>query len=73
MEDTTCPAQRRASVSNRTGPTVQFHSSALSWVPGNACIPNTLLSTLASWDNQSLWKHLQIDGGEGGWIRNGLM
>ena len=28
---------------------------------------------LASWDNQSLWKHLRIDGGEGGWIYNGLM
>jgi hypothetical protein len=73
MDDTTCPEQRPASVSNWAGPTIQFHSSALSWVPGNVNIPNTLLSTLASWDNQSLWKHLRIDGGEGGWNHNGLM
>jgi hypothetical protein len=73
MDEMTCPEQRRASVSNWTGPTIQFHSSALSWVPGNVNIPSTLLSTLASWDNQSLWKHLRIDGGKGGWIHNGLM
>jgi hypothetical protein len=73
LDDTTCPDQRRASVSNWTGLTVQFHSLALSWIPGSVQVPNTLLSTLALWDNQSLWKHLRIDGGNGGWIHNGLM
>jgi hypothetical protein len=73
LDDTSCPDQRRASVSNWTGPTVQFHSSALSWILDNVKMPDTLLSSLASWDNQSLWKHLQIDGGDGGWIHNSLI
>ena len=64
MDDTACPEQRRTSVSDWTGPTIQFHSSALSWMPGKVKIQNTLLSMLASWDNQSLWKHLWIDSGE---------
>jgi hypothetical protein len=28
---------------------------------------------LALWENQSLWKHLWIDGGAGDWIFSGLM
>jgi hypothetical protein len=28
---------------------------------------------LASWENQSLWKHLWIDGSAGDWIFSGLM
>ena len=32
-----------------------------------------MLATLASWENQSLWKHLRINGGAGDWIFSGLM
>jgi hypothetical protein len=32
-----------------------------------------LLATLVSWENQSLWKHLRIDGGAGDWIFSILM
>jgi hypothetical protein len=32
-----------------------------------------IVATLASWENQLLWKHLWIDGGAGDWIFSGLM
>jgi hypothetical protein len=32
-----------------------------------------MLATLASWENQSLWKHLRIDGSAGDWIFRCLM
>jgi hypothetical protein len=32
-----------------------------------------LLTILASWDNQSLWKNLRINGVAGDWIFSGLM
>jgi hypothetical protein len=38
------------------------------WSPLHVCSPNQLLATLASWENQTLWKHLRIDGGTGDWI-----
>jgi hypothetical protein len=31
------------------------------------------MTTLASQENQSLWKHLRIDGSAGDWIFSGLM
>jgi hypothetical protein len=32
-----------------------------------------LLATLASWENQTLWKHLRINGSAGDWIFSRLM
>jgi hypothetical protein len=68
-----CSEVRRASITNWLGHTVQFHSSSPMWSPRYAHSPNRLLSMLASWENQSLWKHLWIDGGAGDWIFIGLM
>ncbi len=31
------------------------------------------MQTLASWENQTLWKHLRINGSAGDWIFSGLM
>ncbi len=49
------------------------HSSSPAWSPLHVCSPNWLLATLASWENQTLWKHLRINGGAGDWIFSGLM
>ncbi len=68
-----CSEVRRASITNWLGHTVQFHSSSPAWSPRYTHNPNRLLAILASWENQSLWKHLWIDGGAGDWIFSDLM
>jgi hypothetical protein len=55
------------------GRTVKLHSLSPTWSPLHVRSPNQLLATLASWENQSLWKHHRIDGGAGDWIFSGLM
>jgi hypothetical protein len=55
------------------GCTVKLHSSSSAWSPLHVHSLKQLLATLASWENQSLWKHLRIDGGAGDWIFSGLM
>jgi hypothetical protein len=60
-------------ITNWLGYTVKLHSSSLSWSPQHNHRPNQLLVTLASWENQSLWKHLRINGGAGDWIFSSLM
>jgi hypothetical protein len=61
-----CLETRQATITNWLGHTVKFHSSSPSWPPGHTHRPNRLLATLASWEKQSLWKHLRIDGVAGG-------
>ncbi len=68
-----CSKARLGTITNWLGHTVKFHSSSPSWSPQHIHRPNRLLETLASWENQSLWKHLKIDGGTGDWIFSGLM
>jgi hypothetical protein len=68
-----CSEVRRATTTNWLGHTVQFHSSSPTWSPRYAHSPNRLLAMLASWENQSLWKHLWIDRGAGDWIYSSLM
>jgi hypothetical protein len=59
-------------ITNWLGYTINLHSLSPAWSPLQVCSPNQLLATLASWENQSLWKHL-INGGTGDWIFSGLM
>jgi hypothetical protein len=68
-----CSEAPRATITNWLGHAVKFHSFSPSWSARHAHRPNRLLATLASWENQSLWKHLRIDGGTGDWIFSGLM
>jgi hypothetical protein len=68
-----CLEARRGTITNWLGHTVKFHSLSISWSPQHVYRPNRLLATLASWENQSLWKHLWIDGGIGDWIFSGPM
>ena len=49
---------------------MRFHSAAES-IETNTD-PDGLLETLGSWENNTLWRSLKIDGA-GGWIRRGLM
>jgi hypothetical protein len=67
-----CLEAWRVTITNWLGHTMKLHSSSPSWSPQQDHRPNRLLATLASWENQSLWKHLRIDGGAGDWIFNGL-
>jgi hypothetical protein len=68
-----CIEVQCATITNWLGYTIKLHSSSPSWSPHHDHRPNQLLATLASWENQSLWKHLRIDGGTGDWIFSGLM
>jgi hypothetical protein len=68
-----CSEARWATITNWVGHTEKIHSSSPSWSPQHAQRPNRLLATLASWENESLWKHLRIDGSVGDWIFSGLM
>jgi hypothetical protein len=55
-------------ITNWLGCTIKLHSLSPAWSLLHVCSPNQLLATLASWKNQSLWKHLRIDGSAGDWI-----
>jgi hypothetical protein len=68
-----CSESRHTTITNWLGRTVKLHSSSPAWLPLQVHSPNQLLATLASWGNQSLWKHLRIDGSAGDWIFGGLM
>ncbi len=68
-----CSEARRATITNWLGHNVKLHSLSPSWWPWQDHRPNRLLATLALWENQSLWKHLRIDGGAGDRIFSGLM
>jgi hypothetical protein len=68
-----CLEAWRATITNWPGQAVKFHSLSPSWLPQYTHRPNRLMETLASWENQSLWKYLWIDGGAGDWIYSGLM
>jgi hypothetical protein len=60
-------------INNWLGCTIKLHSSSPAWSPLHVPSPNQLLATLASWENQSIWKHLRIDCNAGDWIFSGLM
>ncbi len=60
-----CLEAQCATITNWLGCTIKLHSSSPSWSPWHVHRPNQLLATLASWEYQSLWKHLRIDGGAG--------
>jgi hypothetical protein len=60
-------------ITNWLGCTIKLHSLSPAWSPLHVHSSNRFLATLASWENQSLWKHLRIDGGAGDWIFSGLM
>jgi hypothetical protein len=60
-----CLEAGRATITNWLGYTVKLHSASPSWSPRHDHRPNQLLATLVSRENQSLWKHLRIDGGAG--------
>jgi hypothetical protein len=64
---------QRAAITNWLGHIIKLHSLSPSWSPQHDHRPNRLLATLASCENQSLWKHLRIDGGAGDRIFSGLM
>ncbi len=68
-----CSESRRATITNWLGRTVKLHSLSPAFSPLHVCSPNQLLATLASWENQPLWKHLKIDGSAGDWIFSRLM
>ncbi len=68
-----CPDVQWASITNWLGHTVQLHSLAPAWLQRYVHSPNRLLAMLASWENQSLWTHLWIDGGVGDWVFSGLI
>jgi hypothetical protein len=68
-----CWESRCATITNWLGRTIKLHSSSPTWSPLHICSPNQLLATQASWENQSLWKHLRINDGAGDWIFSGLM
>jgi hypothetical protein len=68
-----CLESQRATITNWPGCTINLHSLSPAWSPLHVHRQNQLLATLASWENQSLWKHLRIDGGAGDWIFSGLM
>jgi hypothetical protein len=53
-----CLEARWATITNWLGHTVKFHSLSPAWLPQYPRRPNRLLAMLASWENQSLWKHL---------------
>jgi hypothetical protein len=68
-----CLESQHVSITNWLGRTIKLHSSSPTWSPVHVCSPNQLLATLASWENQSLWKHLRINGSAGDWIFSRLM
>jgi hypothetical protein len=68
-----CLEAQRATITNWLGHTIKFHSSFPAWSTGYPHSPNRFLAMLASWENKSLCKHLQIDWGVGIWIFSGLM
>jgi hypothetical protein len=68
-----CLESRHETINNWLGCTVKLHSLSPTWSPLQVYSPNQLLATLASWENQSLWKHLRINGGAGAWIFSSLM
>jgi hypothetical protein len=68
-----CLEAQRVTITNWLGYTAKLHSLSPSWSSQHDHRPNRLLETLASWENQSLWKHLRINGGAGDWIVSGLM
>jgi hypothetical protein len=68
-----CLESRRATITNWLGYTIKLHSLSPAWSLPHVHRPNQLLATLASWKNQSLWKHLRINGGAGDWIFSGLI
>ncbi len=68
-----CLESRHATITNWLSHTVKLHSSSPAWSPLHVHSPKQLLATLASFKNQSFWKHLRIDGGAGDWIFIGLM
>jgi hypothetical protein len=63
-----CSESQCATFTNWLGRTIKLHSSSPAWSPLHVCSPSQLLATLASWKNQTLWKHLRIDGSAGDWI-----
>jgi hypothetical protein len=74
--DTTIPQPvltHRISIWSWNRVTLWYHSSRPLWIPQNVYTPRTLLRTLASWDNASLWTNLLIKGDDCGWIFCGLM
>jgi hypothetical protein len=73
MTQAFCLESRRVTITNWLGCTIKLHSSSPAWSPLHVHSPNRLLAILASWENQTLWKHLKIDGGAGDWIFSRLM
>ncbi len=71
--DTGCSESQCATITNWLDCTVKLHLLSPAWSPLHIRSPNRLLATLASWENQSLWKHLRINGSAGDWIFSGLM
>jgi hypothetical protein len=67
-----CLEAQHATITNWLGYTIKLHSLSPSWSPQHDHRPNQFLATLASSENQSLWKHRRIDGGAGEWIFSGL-
>ena len=65
-----CSGQKYASVVHIDELTVSLHPTAFKYVP--AATPQSFLETLRSFENQSLWDHLVLDG-DGEWIREGLL
>jgi hypothetical protein len=68
-----CSKSQRAPITNWLDCTIKLHSLSPTWSPLHVHSPNQLLATLASWENQSLWKHLRINGSAGDWIFSRLM
>jgi hypothetical protein len=60
-------------ITNWLGCTIKLHSLSPAWSLLHVHRPNRLQATLALWENQSLWKHLRINGCAEDWIFSGLM
>ncbi len=68
-----CSESQCMTITNWLGCTVKLHSLSPACSPLHVRSPNRLLATLSSWENQTLWKHLRIDGSAGDWIFSRLM
>ena len=60
----------RASVNKGERDDVLYHPSAA--VAEVSDVPSSLLDTLKSWENQSLWRTLDVEG-DGEWMRHSLV
>ena len=61
------------SVRSWNGLTLRYHSSCPIWKERPLDYPHTLLGTLESWRNPTLWTTFRYDGEDCGWIFRGLM